>query len=415
MRGQAHAPSGAAQAPKIKSGFKSLAGNRGGTNIVLRTQRDAIGNVVRATFARSPVETSLLALVILGWAAYKLAKLYQAAAGCAACAAYIQANTPGVFATALAAACIAGFGAGGRTAARLQRIVARPWLAILPWSNERRRRDLHKAHAVHAAASALTVAVVAGTATHALLVPHPVLITAVLPAAYAAGFWLRRPEPAPPSMEVSVAQTRPAAFPSLFDRLDQIAPAFASRWAWSGRLRGIAIVAILLFIPLGGASAAVSMTRHDTITAFGVALGGANLVYLAGLRPQILVSAIFRAAPLGYARALAAVVRAPLLLSFAWFTLVCAVPLGATPASWPMVPGLVAALLLLNALYTACAAFRPAYPRQAVLLYAAGLYAVITGTATGGIPLGILTLVIVAALAVLLVRRGRRDWRACHG
>jgi hypothetical protein len=385
-------------------------------NILLAIQRDTLLNAVRGIFASRRIETIILAIAALAWLTYQFASAYAAVAHCARCTAAVQTNPAATLAALTAIALIAGLAAGGLTAERLHATTSAAWLTTLPWPAAARRADFRQAFAAIGLIATLAVGATAATTLHALHFANQSVATVILTTAYAAGFRLRRGavHPRPPK-QAAAPETAPNRRQTLLDCLDSLTPAYASRWAWSGHLRFIAIAAILLLIPFGGASATVSLTRHQTAASFGIAVAGANLIFLFALRPAILGSTVLRTAPLTYVRALAAVLRAPLLLSCGWFALVATVPLATDAASWRMLPGMAAALLFLNALYATCAAFRPASPRQAKLLYGAGLYAVIYETATGGIPYGALTLAVIAGFAALLMRRARQDWRAFLG
>jgi hypothetical protein len=384
-------------------------------NLILRARLMALATALRALLSDRPIETILLAAAVILWFAWQTARLYAAAARCTACAAPLHAHPIVGLAAVMATAAVCGLGSGRRTAIALRTTITAPWLVVLPWPDAHRRRDIRQARAVVGAAGMVTLTVGVACLAHVFRVPYPLATSTLAAAAYATAFWLG--SATTPAVPLQADATQPTKAPrrSLLDRLDQMAPAHASRWAWSGHLRPIAAATILLLIPFGGASAAVSLTRHETAMSFGIAILGGNLAFLLALRPGIVAATVFRTAPLAYARALAAVTRAPLLLSCGAFALIAAVPLASDAASWRMLPGMQAALLLLNGLYTACAAFRPVSPRQALLLYAGGLYGVITATTTGGVAHGLLALVVITGIAAVLVRRAGQDWRAGHG
>ena len=58
---------------------------------------------------------------------------------------------------------------------------------------------------------------------------------------------------------------------------------------------------------------------------------------------------------------------------------------------------------------------RPGSPRQALLLYAAGIYAVAYETAASGVPYGALVLAAVLMMTALVARRARISYRSGHG
>jgi hypothetical protein len=380
--------------------------------LILAIHLASLRNRLHEAWSNNPRQTVLLTIAAALLLATQAAGITNDLAQCTACQTSANASlltTAGVIA---AFAFLAGTTAGLAAAGRLNATASSPWLAILPLSQTARQSACRYAAAAYALAASCALAAPAWLAAHAVHLPAPLLWAAGASLTYGTAFTAaarhrRRP-----------AQTRAETTPPTNTRrfplgwIDRPTPTHASRWAWSGSARLIATAWLMSLVPLGGASASVSLAQHQPFPAFAIALIGANLIFIAALRCRPLASPVFRASSLGFTRAVAAIIRAPLLLSAAWFTLVAAFPVA--EGAWRALPLTAGALLLLNALYAATAIFRPDSPRQAMLLYASGLAAVAYETLTAGIAYGALTLAATCAVATLLLRRARRQFRATH-
>jgi hypothetical protein len=314
--------------------------------------------------------------------------------------------------------------AGRWSAARVHRLATASWLAVLPWPEDARQRAVAGAVRAYAITGAGAAAFVVWIACRALHLDHSAFPAALSALSAAAGFYSgARIAPGTRDGQAEAfgkaengarGQAARGAW-RLVDALDRAAPRHDSLWAWSGRLTLILPAACLSVVPVGGAAAAVTLTQHQAMPVLALAVLGGNAVFVATLRCTPLDSAVFRTSSLGFAAAVAAMMRAPIALSTAWFAAVLAVPLAGDGRILRMIPAALAALLLLDGLYAGAAVFRPGSPRQAMLLYGAGIYAIAYETATSGVPYGALTLVAVAVMAVLVTRRARIAYRSGHG
>ena len=385
--------------------------------VILTLQIAPVCNTVREAFSANPAEMMFVGLAAVSLATYEAAQFYRNLARCADCRVTVQAQPLAAFGIASAAALIAGHSAGRWCAGRNGMAAQAPWLAALPWPAEIRAAAFRHATRIQALTLCCLAACLAVAAALALRLDYAVACAASVTGLFGAGFATgARTTPVQTRAEnMQRSATATNRFPAPLARLDRAAPAHTGRWAWHGAKRAIAAACVTLFIPLGASAAAVSLTQHRAVLALGVAVLGANLAFIAAVRCRPLTSAIFRASPLGFAAAASAVLRAPLAVSVAWFIAAAAIPFVATPGAWRILPGMAAGLLLLNALYAAAALSRPASPRQALLLYGAAAYAILYETATGGVPLGAVTLAIICAMALLLCRRARKTYRANHG
>jgi hypothetical protein len=385
--------------------------------LVLALQHRHVSNALKETIR---TRLSELVMVVIGFMliiAYAMASAYKALVDGAA---IIQNYWPilriGCFGIILVDGMIAGYIAGSRamTAATAN------WLAALPWSIAARRRAARYAGLANGLALSVVVCLVAWFYGQALPLHYPgvssIGVAIVFGVAFCGGTllctarWNNR--------IAGLASARKNSAPKsnwMLDRIDRPRPVHAGLWALSDRLRVISRVWVVTLLVCGGIGVATSIAQGTAVPALVIAVLGGNALFILSLRCQPMVSPVFRATQLGYARAMAAMIRIPVALSFAWFTPLALAALAVDLSAWQMLPIMTMALVVMDALYMAANAARPSAPGQARMLYAIAIYAVLYEALAYGVPYGGLALLIVCGGALFFCRQARIRYRAANG
>jgi hypothetical protein len=383
--------------------------------LILRCQIVGFSNAVLATVRDRPAETICIALGALFLIAYQGANLYV---DLAQEAAPIRLHWPQILQSATASAILAGLITGTLLTRQVKTLANAPWLAVLPW-RDRARQDAIRRGALWLAAPVATgiflLVWMAATATHT---PHALLSAFVPFCAFATSCLAATSWPLRAASDASNSITQPARnrrlgrLRILLSQFDQQTPRWAGRWALGDTASRLASWWLASLVIGGGAAGCVSLAQHLPWPSLMMGVVGGHLVFLSTLRATPLLSPVLRSAPVRYAAAWAAVLRLPLVLSFAWLIFAAPPALAAQHNAWRAVPGFALGLLVLNAFFAAALATVPGSRRQALLLHALGLGLMLQQTVEYGLAYGIVASVLIAAVAVILVFQARRRFRA---
>ena len=196
--------------------------------------------------------------------------------------------------------------------------------------------------------------------------------------------------------------------------LDRARPSWIGIWAWkipAGDIRRSSrlIAAVVIFAVGVLLAAGASLAQRQAAPAALAALVIGFIVFMLTLRYHPLASPVLRTAPIGFTRAWLRLMRLPLLLSAAVFSLPASAALAAEPSAWalPVAGGFW--LLVLNLAYAAFAAYFMKTPFLAAFSFLAAL----AYTAYESVEYGRTILIGFAALVLWLWHRARLRFR--HG
>ncbi len=383
--------------------------------LILRCQIVGFSNAVLAMVRDRPAETIFIALGAVFLIAYQGANLYL---DLAQEAAPIRLHWPRILEAATVVAILAGLVTGTLLTSHVKKLASEPWLAVLPWSDRARQRATRRGALWLAAPVATGIFLLAWMAAKATLTPNA-LLSAFVPfcafatSCMAATSWHLRPAADAPNPSTRPARNRrPGRLPTLLSQFDQQTPRWAGSWALGDTASRLARWWLASLVIGGGAAGCVSLAQDWPWPSLMMGVVGGHLVFLSTLRATPLLSPVLRSAPVRYAAAWAAVLRLPLVLSFAWLIFAAPPALAAQHNAWRAVPGFALGLLVLNAFFAAALATVPGSRRQALLLHALGLGLMLQQTVEYGLAYGIVASVLIAAVAVILVFQARRRFRA---
>ncbi len=311
---------------------------------------------------------------------------------------------------------VLGFYAGVRLGGYALRLANQAWLVVLPWP-ERARRD-----------AAWEAALLVGCVPAALLGGLTLMMADAVgaaPGAWGAGsfacFYLAfafaaRLVTARGGFGETARDAPEGGSPGVSRLLwwfDRAGPRWLGIWGIGRRSGGLALFWMASLVVFGGGAGVIALVQGWTWPALVASVVGGHLVFLASLDMRPLQSAALRCQPIAYGGAVAGLVRLPLTASLAWFG-VAGVPAVVLPAGLSRLPAAALVLVVLNLYFTACLCVVPLSRRQGLVLYAAGVAAVLQQAAEYGVAYGWLVAVVVGAIAVYLVSRARLRYRA-HG
>lgn len=296
-----------------------------------------------------------------------------------------------------------------------------PFLKALPLSIGARRRMASVAALSIGAPLAVMAGATVSLACTLIAKPYPLAWGAAAAAIFAAGLglglflrlFIARRGTADPLLLQSPQSRKSSRLPWL-GNLDCIGLAWLGAWAWNlpvgrirltGRLLGIAIVLSFADVLSIGAT----LARHQAAPAAAAGLIGGLAVFMLSLRCHPLGSPVLRTAPLGFTRAWLRLLRLPLLLSAAFFTLPASAALAAEPSAWAMPAGGALGLLALNGTYAVFAGYFMTEPLVAALSF----FFAVAYANYESIEYGRTVLIGFAALVAWLWRRTRQ--RYYHG
>jgi hypothetical protein len=290
----------------------------------------------------------------------------------------------------------------------------RPWLAVLPWPEPARRE------------AAWTAALWLG-AIPAVLLGALVLIMAQS-VAFSWAAWAgaasvlfhaalavsaRRAIAKPARAETARSETGAgaSALSHVLTPFDQAPPRWLGSWAIRRKSAGLLALWAASLAVLGGGADVIAWVQHWIWPGFVASVVGGHGFFLAALDMRPLLSPAVRGQPIPYGRAVAALFRLPLGASFAWFAQ-AVLPVVALPGGVSRLPAAALLLLAVNLQAGVCFCIVPGSRRQGLALYGIGIIAILQQTAEYGVAYGWLIAVPVAALAVYLLARARRRFRA---
>ena len=308
-----------------------------------------------------------------------------------------------------------GMVAGGLAARRSVHSLACPWLSVLPWSRTEQKRAVVVSVFITGAVQTIMVWLGLWLALAQLKIVNPMIISAGNTALFftgislSAGIVLTRPAPSRLASRGPLPRhLLKAHFDGVIGRLDRASPRWTGWWSVALRLGLIIIVWLGSLVVLGVAGAAASFELHTGIPLLAAGIIGGNISFISSFRCDPLVSPVLRTQPLSYFRSWIAVIRLPMVISFAWFLLPALVALVISKADLP--PVLIAASLLcsLNILFAATSASVPYSPRLAACFYTISL----AWAAYEYGQLRSLVFIVLAGIMLLFWIRARRRFRA---
>jgi hypothetical protein len=316
-----------------------------------------------------------------------------------------------------AASVVSGMVSGRLCARWAGRRVSAAWLAVLPWPAAERRRAARLACLAVSGVLTPVPAFCGWGVGHAVAAPHQVVATTAMGLCFMVAF-LSASLPGAGQDNVSaednaVAGESPKV--SLIWRLvgpvDQLAPRWAGIWAQGDDARGLSRWWLASLLVGGGTAGAVTLTQRWTWPSVVISVAGANFAYMVALRGAPLLSPVLRASPVRYAAACGAMARTPAVLSLLWAAIALAPALIVSVGSWQEGLSGVAALVMLNLLFTSAMAVVPSSRRLAALLYVCLLCVIFHQGLEYGMAYGALAAVAVVGVALLLWRQARRRFR----
>jgi hypothetical protein len=292
---------------------------------------------------------------------------------------------------------------------------ASPWLAVLPIAEAARARASLVASLAAGGALLPLPALCGWGVSHAVAAPHTALAGPTTALCFAAGFVLAaRPGRWAAAGEARAAQPRTVALMwRVVARLDRTAPRYVGLWAQGDGGRALSRTWLILLVCVGGFAACITVAQGRIWPSIVAAVMGGNMVFLAGMRGEPMLSPVLRSLPLRFGRAWWGLARGPAALALLWFAVAALPALAVSGGAWQQVLGAAGVLLALNGLALTAAAVCPASRRQAALLYAILLGAIVYQGAQYGFALGMLAAIAMAGVAALLWRQARRRFRGC--
>jgi hypothetical protein len=251
--------------------------------------------------------------------------------------------------------------------------------------------------------------------SHAVAAPHTVLAGPAMALCFAAGFVVAGQAAGLAAAEgARAARSRKLALMwRVVAKLDRTAPRFVGIWAQGDGGRALSRTWLVLLVAVGGFAACVTVVQGRIWPSIVAAVIGGNVVFLSGMRGEPMLSPVLRSLPVGFAQAWWGLVRGPATLASLWFGVAALPALVVSGAAWRQVLGAAGVLLALNLLALTAVAVCPGSRRQAALLYAILLGAIVYEGAQYGFALGGLAAVAMAGVSALLWRQARRRFRGC--
>lgn len=383
--------------------------------MILRWQMAGLANWLTAVLRQRPKDIAFIAIAGTALLAFQAANIYL---DLVQEVAKIRQAWPTIALAGMAFAGLAGLFAGRRLTAFCHRLASAPWIGVLPWPDHVRLHAARRAAIWLGAPWGAGAALLGWMLASAISAPNPIACAACPSAAFMAVFalavfWPRRPG------FLQAAEAPPVAAPNGLARLrrlagyvDQARPRWAGTWALGPERSGFWWPAVLA---LGiGFAACISLVQRQAWPSLLMAVAGGHAVFLGMLRGAPLLSPVLTTSSVGFGAAWAAMARLPLALSYIWFLLAALPALTLSAAAWRQSCGAAFCLALLNGLFAACLAITPWSRRQACLLHALALLAMLQQGLEYGPAYGILAMVLILCLAAYLLHRARQKFRA-HG
>jgi hypothetical protein len=307
-----------------------------------------------------------------------------------------------------------GYYAGARLGLYASRLSRSAWLAVLPLPEPLRREAAWRAAVLLGCIPAVLLPGLIMLLAHAVGVSVAECGVGAL-CLFAAAFLLASRLATASGVPVEAAGVRRdlggRAVLRLMARCDRARPRWLGVWAIGERRMGLALLWGAGLVLLGGAAGIVSLAQHWAWPSLVASVAGGHVVFVAALDTRPLLSPGLRCQPLPYAGAVAGLLRLPLCASFAWFA-VAVLPAVVLPGAIARLPAAALALLVVDLYFAACLCAVSPSRRQGLVLYAVGAFAVLQQAAEYGMAYGWLASGAVAAIAVYLVSRARRRFRA---
>lgn len=310
-------------------------------------------------------------------------------------------------------ACLLGAATGALIAGAAAARAEAPFLRALPLSKDSRRRAAAVAALVGtpAPAALFGLAIQAGCAV--IEKPGALACAAVAFALFlaggVAGVFARLRLAFQEGVADRPARAREKAPPFLLRRLDRARPAGLGRWSWGFVSRPLVPGLGAAFVVLAALAAGASLVQRQGAPAVIMGAAGGLILFMLTLRCDPLASPVLRAAPLGFTRAWAALLRFPLALAAVFYAGPAAAAVLAEPRALALPIGGGFILLALCAVYAVFAAFYGRWPGLAALSFCAALLYTAYESAEYGRPV----LFAFAGLVALLWAKARGKYR--HG